>query len=180
MNEEWKDIEGFSGYQVSSLGRVRTISRYVWNKANGSYSWIKGTIRKLDTKGKKYAQLGIRKDNQYHKFLVHRLVAIAFVPNPLNLPEVNHEDLDKMNNKASNLTWTTRLGNAEHAKQNGRYSNFPRGEKKSNSILTTEAVLHIRRKELRNRDYCKLYNVAPSTVCCLQSDKYQDRWRDAH
>jgi len=176
MSEIWKDINGFPGYQVSNQGRIRTLDRYVWNKSNGSNSLLKGMIHKLDTTGKEYAQIGVWVDGKCKKYLVHRLVAEYFVHNPDNLPEVNHEDRNKLNNNDWNLRWVTRLGNMQHLKSTGGYKNFPNGSNKSNSILTDEAVRHIRRKELRNIEYCKMYGVKPSTISCLWSDKYGKRW----
>ncbi len=179
--EEWKSVVGFDGiYEISNLGRIKALDRFVFNKANGTNSWLIGCIKKLDTKGKKYAQIGLARNGKYKKMLIHRLVAIAFIPNPLNLPEVNHKDHDKLNNRASNLEWVTRKKNAELAKEHGKYMNHPKGENRHNSILTKDAVIHIRQKVLRNIDYCKLYGVKPSTVCCIQNpEKYKGRWKDA-
>jgi len=177
MTEIWKDIPDFPGYEVSNMGRVKSIDRKVWSPANKSFSLIKGQIRILDLTGKKYAQIGLGIDGRQYKRLVHRLVAITFIDNPDNLPEVNHKDCNKLNNSVDNLEWVDRFGNARHAKENGKYSGFPKGESKSNAILTKEAVFHIREKKLRNIDYCKMYGIKPSTVSCLQNPtKYPGRW----
>jgi hypothetical protein len=178
MEEIWKDIDGFYGYQVSTHGRVKTIDRLVWNPANQSKSLLKGMIRKLDLVGKIYPQIGLSIESKTHKRLVHRLVAQAFIPNPENLPEVNHKDKNPLNNRVDNLEWVSRLGNMQHRKDTGGYDNMPRGEQRPNAILTREAVIHIRQKVLRNIDYCRLYGVKPTTVSCLQSDKYGRRWPD--
>lgn len=176
MEEIWKDIENWEGlYQVSNLGRLRSLDRMVWNKANQSHSLIKGCIKKPDTKDKSYAQIGLAKNGGFSKYLIHRLVAKAFIPNPNNLPEVNHKDLNKMNNHSDNLEWSTRLGNARHAKENGSYRGFPSGVRKENSKLNDEAVRHIRTKSMRNNEYCKLYGVKPSTITMIQKDK--NRWK---
>lgn len=174
--EQWRPVLGYEGlYEVSSMGKVRSVDREVFNKANGTYSTIKGYDRKLDFVGKKYAQIGLNKNSKCKKFLIHRLVAIAFIPNPLGKSEVNHIDHDKHNNCAENLEWVSRSENAGHAKKMGRYSNMPRGESRPNAILTREAVEHIRRKEMRNIEYCNLYGVKPSTITCIQNPKY-NRW----
>lgn len=174
--EEWRNIKEFPGYQVSSIGRVRSLDRHVWSPANKSMSFIRGKIRALDGCGKHYFQITLNKDGKVFKKLVHRLVAETFVINPLNLPEVNHDDLNKHNNCYTNLSWMSRLSNAQHAKANGSYSNFPKGEKRHNAILNEQSVRHIRQKVLRNVEYCRLYGVKPSTVSCLQSNKYGTRW----
>lgn len=177
MTEEWRDIKEFEGlYQVSSIGRVRSLDREVWSPSNQSMSRIKGVVRKLDGVGKLYLQITLNKDGLHFKKLVHRLVAETFIPNPNNLPEVNHEDLNKLNNCVNNLSWSSRLSNAQHAKANGRYSNFPKGESVHNAKLNDDAVRHIRQKILTNTQYCKMYGVAPSTVSTLQSNKTRKRW----
>lgn len=174
-DEIWKDIVGFEGmYQVSNIGRVKCLKRQVFNKANGTMSTIRGCIRKPDMYNKLYAQVGIWKDSKTTKFLIHRLVAIHFVPNPNNLPEVNHIDLDKTNNRADNLEWVTRKQNAQHAHKLGRYDNFQKGTERPNSILTDDAVRHIRKKIMRNIDYCRMYGVKPSTITMIQKDT--KRW----
>lgn len=106
MNEIWKPIEGTDGkYEVSNTGKVRSLDyagRGItkelrpWN--NGGYDRVNLAISK-------------KKVN----FLVHRLVAEAFIPNPDNKPEVNHNDGNKHNNCAYNLEWSTRKENLHHA-----------------------------------------------------------------
>ncbi len=176
ISEFWKDIKDFEGlYQVSSKGEIRSLDRLVWNKANQSHSFIKGTIKILDLKGKKYAQIGLARDGKYKKKLIHRLVADAFICNPDNLPEVNHKDLNKLNNDVENLEWVSRLTNAQHAKVNGSYDNFPSGSQKPNSKLTEDAVRHIRQRVMRNCDYSRMYGVKPQTITLIQKDL--TRWK---
>ena len=85
MKEEWKDVAGYEGmYQVSNLGRffgVRT------NRILKSYLHRNG-----------YMYQSLSKNGRVKHYLVHRLVALAFIPNPTNLPEINHKDLNKKNN----------------------------------------------------------------------------------
>ena len=96
MEEIWKDIKGFEGkYQVSNLGRVRGFVR------------VKGKILSYHPSSDGYLRAELRKDGKKIRFYVHRLVAQAFISNPDNLPEVNHKDEDKTNNKVDNLEWCT-------------------------------------------------------------------------
>lgn len=108
MNDEiWKDIEGYEGlYQISNLGRVRSLDRII-NFKNGRSRLFKGKIFNLskDTNGYLYAPLC--KNGKYKNKSVHRLVAQAFLPNPNNLPYVNHKDENKTNNCIENLEWCT-------------------------------------------------------------------------
>ena len=100
MQEIWKDIEGFEGrYQVSTWGNVRSMKKKIKPYEND----------------KGYLKVGLCKDGKSHKKRVNRLVAQAFIPNPYNLPQVNHKDGNKKNNSVTNLEWTTDKANREHA-----------------------------------------------------------------
>lgn len=104
MEEEiWKDIEGFPNYQVSSLGNVRKIQ-----------------LNKLLNPIKKggYHLVYLRNDTVRKSCRVHRLVALTFLDNPENKPDVNHKDKNKLNNCLSNLEWNTRKENNIHSKAN--------------------------------------------------------------
>ena len=98
INEVWKDIKGYEGlYQVSSLGRVKSLPKYHFN-----YCRI---LKPVKTAG--YLRVCLHKSFNQKDHLIHRLVAEAFIPNPANLPQVNHKDEDKNNNNVSNLEWCT-------------------------------------------------------------------------
>ena len=107
MEEIWKPI-GYEGYEVSNLGRVKS---YKYDKINGKimnpYKNTKGYLQ-IDL------QLDGRKSENRVNLSLHRLVAIAFIPNPDNLPQVNHKDEDKTNNCVDNLEWCTNDYNAHY------------------------------------------------------------------
>ncbi len=106
MEELWQDIPGFEGcYQVSNLGRVKSFRK--WKTAHSPDEYILKNY--LSDNG--YYQVTLYNGNVRKKFLVHRLVASAFIPNPDNLPHINHKDEDPSNNAASNLEWCTPLYN---------------------------------------------------------------------
>lgn len=108
MIEEWRDIKGYEGlYQVSNLGNVK-------NSKNDR-------LLKLHNHNSGYKNIKIRKK----PFLIHRLVAETFIPNPLNLPCVNHKDGDKYNNIIDNLEWCTHSQNTRHAFNIGLMSGHP-------------------------------------------------------
>jgi len=106
MLEIWKDIPNCDGYQISNTGKVRHIKETILKpenrpiKKNSKYCQSRVTI-----KGKKYA--------------VHRLVAQAFIPNPNNLPQVNHIDGNPQNNEINNLEWCSPKENVRHAIKTG-------------------------------------------------------------
>lgn len=107
---EWRDVPGYEGlYQVSDTGLVLSLPR------EGS----DGRILRPDITRDGYAQVRLCKNGLKHRWLVHRLVALAFLPNPALKAEVNHIDGDKLNNALSNLEWSTRSENQQHAYDNG-------------------------------------------------------------
>lgn len=114
--EQWKDIEGYEGvYQISSLGRVKRLP----------HGNSKGRIRKLRAANNGYLYVVLSKDNVPQTIRVHREVAKAFIPNPLNLETVNHKNFDKTDNRVENLEWMTERDNVLHAKRNGMGNNKP-------------------------------------------------------
>ena len=102
MNEIWKDIQGFEGlYQISNLGRIKSFRQ--WKRASCPAEFI----LKNSVASNGYFMVTLYKDTKRKKFLVHRLVADAFIPNPQNLPHINHKDENPLNNSADNLEWCT-------------------------------------------------------------------------
>ena len=102
MQEIWKDCKGYEGkYQVSNLGRVWSI---------GSQKYLKGAIKDGYLKVYLTAKNGKCK-NEY----IHRLVALAFIPNPMSLPQVNHINKEKTDNCINNLEWCSNKYNVIHA-----------------------------------------------------------------
>jgi hypothetical protein len=120
MNEIWKDVVGWEGlYEVSNIGRVRSVDRYLGHPNSPTGAFRKGKI--LTPKSKKYADIHLWRNSKYVSTHVHRLVAIAFIDNPENKPEVNHRDGNKLNNHISNLEWVTRSENLKHAAETGLF-----------------------------------------------------------
>ena len=100
--ETWIDIKGYEHkYQVSNIGRVRAL--------NYRRTGLTKLINIRDNKG--YAEVALWKNSSRKLYMVHRLVAEAFIPNPNNLPQVNHKDENKKNNQVDNLEWCTQAYN---------------------------------------------------------------------
>lgn len=114
MKEIWKDIPGYEClYQVSNLGSVRSLDRTV-KKAGQPDAYLKGREIKQFTDHKGYRVVTLSKDCKLKQIKVHRLVLMAFIPNPDNLPQVNHKDGNKKNNCVENLEWCTNDYNSNH------------------------------------------------------------------
>jgi len=103
----WKDVVGFEDrYKVSSAGLV--------------YSKHKNQLKATKKNNRGYVQVSLHKDGKEHTYLLHRVVAMAFIPNPNNLPQINHIDEDKENNRVENLEWCTRIENERHGTKHKR------------------------------------------------------------
>ena len=116
MIEEWRPVVGYEGlYEVSNTGRVRSLDRYVKGKGK-SYFLHKGRVLSPAIKPEGYLIVRL----QRRTFYIHRLVTAAFLPNPDNLPEVNHKDEDKTNNRVENLEWCDHKYNMNYGTRNIR------------------------------------------------------------
>ena len=116
MNEIWKNIEGYEGlYQVSNIGRVRSLDHMsVRNLRGRLYGCpVKGKMLALVKDSSGYLNARLWKDGM-KSFLVHRLVAKAFIPNPDNLETVNHKDENPLNNRADNLEYLSVADNVRY------------------------------------------------------------------
>lgn len=106
--ERWLPVSGFEGlYEVSDEGRIRNAC---------------GRILRATRNGGRYFHVGLTRDGKQHVKKVHRLVALAFVPNLQGKPEVNHIDGNNINNAATNLEWVTSAENYAHAARLGKHS----------------------------------------------------------
>ena len=174
--EVWKEIEGFSGYFISSKGNVKSlrtgVERYMKLRKN-SHGYL--SVRLYSNKRK-----------QKH-FLIHRLVAMSFLLNDYEKPQVNHIDGDKTNNNLSNLEWVTAKENIDHAYSNGLRND---NQLKLNGKLNAKRVSQI---DITTSEIIKVWESIKSTEkqsegtfdssavhrCCkLKKDTHKGfRWR---
>ena len=115
IKELWKPIKNYEDlYEVSNKGNIKSIRRYI--KSNHNNTRLQEEIlRKLTLTNKGYLSVRLCKNSKYKTFLVHRLVAEAFIPNTYNYPEINHLDENKTNNNANNLEWCSHDYNIKYS-----------------------------------------------------------------
>ena len=158
MEEIWRVVKRCPLYEVSNLGRVRrtTIKQHYLEPRLG------------------YPTVQLWKGNAaYLTVTVHRLVAEAFIPNPDDLPTVNHKDGNKQNNSwPKNLAWGTHAQNEQDKKQNGTYQY---GEKNPRAKLTVEDVAFIRKSKETARALAKKFNVSQNNIFLI---KHNHTWQD--
>lgn len=122
MKEIWKDVIGWEGlYQVSNLGNVRTLH------------YKKPYPRKLSKSKKGYLRVNLSQNKKYKYYSVHRLVAEAFIPNPNNLPQINHKDENRTNNRVDNLEWCTNKYNCNYGHHCENVGKSRKGKKPTSS-----------------------------------------------
>lgn len=168
--EIWKDIVGFEGYyQVSSIGNVRSLDRYVKHNYGGK-RFCKGIVLKniLDKDG--YHRVNLKVKQKGFSRFVHRLVCEAFIPNPENKAQVNHINGIKGDNRLSNLEWSTIYENRQHAYDTGLQNSYTRrGIRNNFNKLSEEDVILIRKiyKEeidVTQRDLANKFEISQACV----------------
>lgn len=112
--EIWKPVVGFEGhYEVSSVGRVRSLDRFVMHRRHGKkIKYLGRLLRAGKSNPDGYKVVVLRKNKKSVTYSIHGLVARAFIPNPNKLPMVRHLDDSKDNNAVENLAWGTAKQNA--------------------------------------------------------------------
>ena len=165
MNEIWKPVAGFDGYEVSNFGRVRRLHKTTPPRI---------LQPSLDKYGYLYVNLWHKCNSR--KCKVHRLVAVAFIPNPESKPEVNHRNGIKTDNHVENLEWATARENTRHAIDTGLLT-FSQGEDHHNAKLTNEQAHFVRENPdgLTCAALAEMFGVTPATIGDVQcGKKYQN------
>lgn len=138
MREIWRDIRDYEGqYQISNFGRCKSLARKNWN---GYGYWYSNETYLKERPVRGYLNYQLRKHSKLKSIGIHQLVARAFIPNPLNLTEVNHIDGNKHNNHISNLEWCTHAENMKHA---GKNNLMRKGINHPNTKATPEIIEEI-------------------------------------
>ena len=161
MEELWKDIEGYEGlYQISNMGRLKALAKP--SKGYGYKYAVDRIIKPVRcTNGYYEAHLHVNGDKKI--FLMHRLVAKHFIPNPNNLPQVNHKDEDISNNRVDNLEWCTPKYNANYGSRNEKCRERNRRFFKPVYQIDKDCGMVIRWWECTN-DAAKKLNICPEQI----------------
>lgn len=155
MEEIWKDIKGYEGlYQVSNMGRVRSLTRNIILKS------------KIERNG--YERVKLSVNNIPKNYYIHRMVANAFIPNPDNLPQVNHKDENKLNNCVGNLEWCDSKYNINYGTGNKKRQLSNTNGKLSKPVLqyTLEGIFIKEWKSTRDVQRNLGFDHANISECC--------------
>lgn len=170
--EHWIPAKGYKGlYEVSSLGRVRSLDRVI-NLVGGRKSFLSGRVLRCAETPKGYINCALYKNKTCYTKKVHRIVAMSFYCNG-HSKHVNHIDGDKKNNRIENLEFVTCKENIRHSKENG-LSKYAFGEANGQSKLTTENVREIRlmiRDKIKTGAIAKKFGVTRATIGAIRRGK---------
>lgn len=172
--EIWKDVVGYEdSYEISNLGNCRSKDRKIFMDCYGGYEReFKGQVLKTNKLRNGYLRFTLMDKGVTKRFSVHRLVALNFIPNPENKPQVNHIDGNKENNHVDNLEWCTSSENHKHAHRIGLESQ--KGSKNNGSKLTEEDVEKIKvmlLHEIHVPTIAKMFNVSRGTIYPIKKGK---------
>lgn len=168
MDEVWRNINGYEGYyQISNIGRVKSLERRRYNGSGYYVQKVKILRQSITTTG--YIKVELSKEGTKKSMKVHRLVAIAFIENPENKPDVNHKDGNPFNNNLSNLEWCTESENLNHAVKIGLKKTF-----KINKEVLVELYIN---QKLNPKEIGLLHGVSNTTII-KQLKKYRIPIRD--
>ncbi|UGO48066.1 HNH endonuclease [Bacillus phage vB_BanS_Skywalker] len=168
----WKSLKGIidngDNYEISNTGECRSISRTMIDK-KGNIRHYKSKVLKLIVSTKGYMTINISMNSKQRKHNIHRLVALAFIPNPEGKDTVNHKNGDKTDNNVTNLEWSTNQENQIHAWETGLKESI-KGECRYNSKLKEEDVIWIRSNyiprhpEFNQKAIAKKFGISKETV----------------
>ena len=165
--EIWKNVVGFEEqYEISNLGNLRSKERFVKHWRGGERKY-KSNFKNIRLNDKGYFRCNLKNEGKRYDFTIHRLVALAFLPNEENKPFVNHKNGIKTDNRVENLEWCTQAENITHAVKNRLVK----------TKLTDEQAKEIFNSQLSHRKLAKLYNITSSIVWRIKNKKaYKHLW----
>lgn len=171
--EIWRPVVGYEGnYEVSSLGRIRSVERVVYRRSKLGKScplFAKSKLRLFGQNWAGYQMVNLSVSGSVRNIAVHRLVAKAFCENPHGNPQVDHKDGNNKNNRSDNLEWVTGLENMRRSFRRGHY--IPRGEQSPHAVLSERDVRLIRALNgvLTKKQIGDTYGVTESNIYAIIS-----------
>jgi hypothetical protein len=175
IDENWKDIDGYEGrYQVSNLGRIKSLN-YIKSK--------KTKIIKCNRDNDGYYSVVLYKNVKPKRYKIHRLVALMFIENPYNKPQVNHIDACKWNNNVNNLEWCTAKENLRHAWNMGLMEKsrdaFRKYGGKNATLILSKSVMQFTKDGIFVAEYSSMAEARKQTrilqscisACCRKKHK---------
>lgn len=163
MEEVWKAIPGYEGlYEASTLGRIRSVDKIATGR--WGHNTRRGQLISQHHNGNGYLQVRFSVDGVKAAPMVHRLVALAFIPNPENKPQINHIDGNKANNRVDNLEWCTASENALHR---GEVLHKWVGRKKRPVLCTDTGVVYE-----SSHDAAKALGLRPGCIFQVCQGRY--------
>ena len=179
MIEEWRPVVGYEGlYEVSNTGQVRSLDRFY-------YRLHKGKVLSPTKDRYGYLTVTLNCNGKSKTIKIHRLVAQAFLPNPDNLPQVNHKDEVKTNNSVDNLEWCTAKYNVNFGTRQERYRNtmLEKGHWSGLSREEYEKKRYKENKDKRKDSQRKYYQKNKDRICDKvkeYSQKNKEKIREYH
>ena len=179
IEEIWRPVVGYEGlYEVSNIGRVRSLDRFY-------YRLHKGKVLSPTKDRYGYLTVTLNCNGKSKTIKIHRLVAQAFLPNPDNLPQVNHKDEDKTNNNVDNLEWCTAKYNVNFGTRQERYRNtmLEKGHWSGLSREEYEKKRYQENKDKRKDSQRKYYQKNKDRICDKvkeYSQKNKEKIREYH
>ena len=165
--EIWKNVVGFEEqYEISNLGNLRSKERFVKHWRGGERKY-KSNFKNIRLNDHGYFRCNLKNEGKRYDFTIHRLVALAFIPNEENKPFINHKNGIKTDNRVENLEWCNQSENVTHAVKNRLIK----------TKLTDEQAKKIFNSQLSNRKLAEIYDINHSIVWRIKNKKaYKHLW----
>lgn len=164
MEEVWRPINGYEGlYEISNKGRVKSFNYWNGARYEKKERIINGWEQKPNKEGA-YSRMKVHltKNKRQRGFMIHRLVAESFIPNPDNKPHINHIDGNPLNNNIENLEWCTQAENIIHA--------YKKGLRKSYRLYKREIISDYK-NGMSQREIAEKFNCAPISIRILLNEE---------
>ena len=179
--EIWRDVEGYEGlYQVSNYGRVKSLEREIVYK-DGRKKMLQERILHIFLNELGYYHVMLSKNGTPKRYKVHRLVAKAFIPNPSNLPIINHKDENPKNNNTENLEWCDQKYNVNYgtAIERGKLKQQNRSDlsKRVAQFTLDEELVAEYNSASEVERINPQFKASSITRCCRGGQILNDKWQ---